>query len=97
MNTDTAIAQSTKYKVSANHLYSEVAEEAVILDINSGIYYGLNEVGVDIWQWLQQPRTESDLLKLVLSEYEVSSEQARADIQSVLKEMLDNSLITIVE
>ena len=97
MNTEAAIAQSTRYKVSANHLYSEVAEEAVILDINSGVYYGLNEVGVDIWQWLQQPRTELDILELVLNEYEVSSEQALADIQSVLKEMLDNSLIQTVE
>ncbi|MEO0013947.1 MAG: hypothetical protein RLZZ535_2336 [Cyanobacteriota bacterium] len=85
--------QSTTYKVSPNHLYSEVADEAVILDLDSGVYYGLNSVGVDIWQWLQQPQTADKLLDLVLEEYEVTQEQAEQDIQSILKEMLDKGLI----
>ncbi|MGF1542644.1 MAG: PqqD family protein, partial [Pleurocapsa sp.] len=83
----------TTYKVSPNHLYSEIADEAVILDLESGVYYGLNSVGVDIWQWLQQPQTAQNLLSLVLEEYEVTPEQAEQDIQSILQEMLDKGLI----
>lgn len=90
--------QSTKtYKVSLNHLYSEIADEAVILDIDSGVYYGLNSVGVDIWQWLQQPQTEGKLLDLVLEKYEVTPEQAEQDIQSILKEMLEVGLLEVIE
>jgi hypothetical protein len=89
--------QSTTYKVSPNHLYSEVADEAVILDLDSGVYYGLNSVGVDIWQWLQQPQTEEKLLDLVLDEYEVTPEQAEQDLQSILKEMLNAGLLDVTE
>ncbi|MEN9518190.1 MAG: hypothetical protein RLZZ381_778 [Cyanobacteriota bacterium] len=89
--------QSTTYKVSTNHLYSEIADEAVILNLESGVYYGLNSVGVDIWQWLQQPQTEEKLLDLVLEEYEVTPEQAKQDLQSILKEMLEVGLLEVSE
>jgi beta-galactosidase GanA len=89
--------QSTTYKVSTNHLYSEIADEAVILNLESGVYYGLNSVGVDIWQWLQQPQTEEKLLDLVLEEYEVTPEQAKQDLQSILKEMLEVGLLEVRE
>jgi Coenzyme PQQ synthesis protein D (PqqD) len=89
--------QSTTYKVSSNHLYSEVADEAVILDVESGVYYGLNSVGVDIWRWLQQPQTEDKLLALILEEYEVTSEQAEQDLQLILKEMLSAGLLDVIE
>lgn len=89
--------QSTTYKVSSNHLYSEVADEAVILDVESGVYYGLDSVGVDIWRWLQKPQTEDQLLDLVLEEYEVTPEQAEQDLQSILKEMLNAGLLDVTE
>lgn len=89
--------QSTTYKVSSNHLYSEVADEAVILDVESGVYYGLDSVGVDIWRWLQKPQTEDQLLDLVLEEYEVTPEQAEQDLQSILKEMLNAGLLDATE
>lgn len=97
MNTEITIDQSTVYQASYNHLYSEIADEAVILDMDSGVYYGLNSVGVDIWQWLQQPKTEVQILDRLLAEYDIDRDQASEDIQSILKDMLEVSLITIVE
>ena len=85
------------YKASSNHLYSEIGDEAVILDLNSGAYYGLNDVGVDLWRWLQQPQSKENLLNLVLNEYEVSSEQASKDIQHIIEDMVNSGLIEIVD
>lgn len=87
----------SKYKASSNHLYSEIGDDAVILDLGSGVYYGLNEVGVDIWQWLQEPKTEEQVLNQLLTEYDAEHEQVYQDIQSILKEMLKVGLIKIVE
>jgi hypothetical protein len=84
-------------KASSNHLYSEIGEEAVILDINSGVYYGLNEVGVEIWNWLQEPKTATDILHLLLEEYEVTREQAEQDLNEILQEMSTAGLINVVE
>ena len=87
---------SKTYKASSEHLYSEIGSDGVILDIKSGIYYGLNDVGNQIWHWLQAPKPVSELLNLLLEEYDVTKEQATVDLQSLLQEMLDTGLIETV-
>lgn len=86
----------TSYRASLVHLYSEIGSEAVILDLQSGTYYGLNETGNQIWQWLQKPKTFSELYKLILDEYDVPIEEALKDLESLLQEMVDTGLIEIV-
>ncbi|MEO1692586.1 MAG: PqqD family protein, partial [Cyanobacteria bacterium J06631_6] len=59
----------TVYKASTNYLYSEIDSEAVILDVNSGTYFGLNEVSNRIWQLLQTPASEPAIIEQILAEY----------------------------
>ena len=86
----------TTYKTSPNHLYSTIGKDAMILDLNSGVYYGLNDTGNQIWHWLKTPKTLMELNKLLLNEYNVSLEVAIADLQTILQQMLDKGLIEIV-
>lgn len=85
----------TLYKASTKYLYSEIDSEAVILDVHSGTYFGLNEVSNRIWQLLQTPASEQQLLASILEEYEVSEADAVKDIQSLLTEMLDAGLVEV--
>jgi Coenzyme PQQ synthesis protein D (PqqD) len=92
------IQNSTKvYKASSNHIYSEIGAEAVILDLTLGIYYGLNETGAQIWQWIQEPKTLSELSQLLLDEYDVNREEALEDINNLLQQMIDTGLIEIID
>lgn len=87
---------TVNYIASSEYLYSEIDSEAVILDIQSGIYYGLNDTGNQIWHWLQTPKTSSELLDLLLKEYDVILEQATDDLQNLLQEMVKTGLIKTV-
>lgn len=84
------------YQASTKHLYSEIDSEAVILDVDSGTYFGLNEVSNQLWQWMQNPASHGELLQLLLAEYDVTESEANTDLDSFLKEMLDSGLIEIV-
>jgi len=86
----------TVYKASTKYLYSEIDSEAVILDINSGTYFGLNEVSNRIWQLLQTPSSQASLIAQILEEYDVSEEQVTADVKALLAEMLGTGLIEVV-
>jgi Coenzyme PQQ synthesis protein D (PqqD) len=88
---------SVAYQASSDNLYSEIDSEAVILDLESGVYYGLNETGNQIWQWLQQPKTESEIIALVLEEYDVTPEQGANDVKALLQEMIEAKIITLAE
>ena len=86
----------TVYKASSKYLYSEIDSEAVILDVNSGTYFGLNEVSNRIWQLLQTPTDSEQLIAQILEEYEVTPEDVREDVQSLLGDMLNAGLVEVV-
>ena len=86
----------TVYKASSKYLYSEIDSEAVILDVNSGTYFGLNEVSNRIWQLLQTPTDSEQLIAQILEEYEVAPEEVRKDVQSLLDDMLNAGLVEVV-
>lgn len=78
-----------------NILSTELHGEAVLLDLDSGIYYGSNDVGAYIWEVLQEPQTVSDLQEAVLAEYDVTASRCRRDIQSFLRKMAAENLIDV--
>lgn len=74
---------------------SELADEVVILNMQDGTYYGLNEVGARIWSMIQQPCSLLDVRTALLQEYDVAPEQLDQDIQALVDDLSKHSLITI--
>ena len=78
-----------------DQIASELEGEAVILNLDSGTYYGLNEVGARIWQLIQQPCTFDKILRTLLAEYDVQPEACEQDLTKILAEMKDACLIEV--
>lgn len=74
---------------------TELDGETVILNIETGVYNGLDQVGTTIWNSLEQPSSFGDLVTAVLDEYEVNREQCIDDLCSFLSDLLGNKLIEI--
>jgi Coenzyme PQQ synthesis protein D (PqqD) len=66
--------------VAKEQVSCDLAGEAAILNLQTGVYYGLDPVGARIWNLIQQPRTVSDVLQVFLKEYEVDSERCERDV-----------------
>ena len=66
---------------------------AVMMDIMSGKYYNLGEVGGRIWELLEEPMTVTALVQKLTAEYDVSAAQCRADIEPFLSTLLDRGLL----
>ena len=56
---------------------------AAILNVRSGTYYGLNEVGSTVWNLIQQPRSVEEICKTLLREYEVEPARCSSDLIEV--------------
>ena len=78
-------------------LFQTVDGGVVLLDIESGEYYGLNEVGSRIWALLQEERSPIEILSTLRSEYGVPEEILRSDIQQFLHHLQTNGIIQIHE
>ena len=66
---------------------------AVMMDIMSGKYYNLGEVGGRIWELLEESMTVTALVHKLTAEYDVSAQQCRADIEPFLNTLLDRGLL----
>jgi hypothetical protein len=56
-----------------------------IADMNS--VYTLNETGAFLWELIDGKKTLKDLIKSLISEYDIDKETATADVFSFIEEM----------
>ncbi len=76
-------------------LSSEFDNEAVMLDLRTGVYYGLEGAGARIWQLLQRGVTLAALEEAIQSEYAVEPARCREDVAELVGELLRRDLIRI--
>ena len=66
---------------------------AVMMDIMSGMYYNLGEVGGRIWEMLEEPMTLGNLVQKLTAEYDVSAERCRSDMLPFLNTLIERGLL----
>jgi hypothetical protein len=82
--------------VAAEHQTSaEVDGESVILDLEEGVYYGLNPVGARIWAEIQEPASVEEIAAAITAEYDVDTEQCLEDVLALLRNLEENDLIEV--
>lgn len=81
---------------SPQQVSCDIANEAVLLSMSDGEYYGLNEVAASIWQLIQQPRTVREVRDALLTEYEdIELAECEQAVLSFLTEMSALNLVTV--
>ena len=75
----------------------DLAGEAVILNLKSGFYYGLDPVGARIWSLIQKATPVRAILDQLLEEYEVAPDQCERDLLNLLKDMAAKELIDVAD
>ena len=86
---------SSRVVVPDTVLFRELDGEAVILNLETESYLGLDLVGTRMWNVLTtQPSIEA-AYQVLLSEYDVAPESLRADLARLVGEMLEHKLIAL--
>ncbi len=76
--------------------WSNIDDEAILLNLENGFYYTLNEVGCDAWQLLDGKRTLRELGFELCHIYDVDQQQIEQDLYHIFQEMQQEALIQIV-
>jgi hypothetical protein len=83
--------------MSPEVLFRELDGEAVLLDLNTERYYGLDDVGTRIWQLLAEHGDVDTAHNLLLSEYEVDGDTLWQDMADLLGRLAEAGLISLEE
>ncbi len=71
----------------------ELEGELVMLDMQSGHYFGFDLIASAIWSRLEKPITLQMLCENLVKEYSVSFDQCLEDVSFFLEELLNKELI----
>jgi DNA-binding ferritin-like protein (Dps family) len=82
-----------RFKHCPNVDWKKFELESVLLDLSSGYYFRLNEVGTYIWPLLDGKHDLAEIVEEVVKRFEVSQRQAKKDISSFIQYLLTENLI----
>ncbi len=86
-------ADDVRISCSPDVLSRVLEGEAVLLDLASGTYFGLNVVGSRVWELISSGKSLGEVRAALLEEFEVDREVLERDLQDLLKQLLERGLI----
>jgi len=81
--------------LSSEAMFQEIGGEGVILDLASSTYFGLDEVGVRLWQLLQTNPDLQAACDTLLAEYEVEPDQLEQDLLKLVSQLGEAGLAKV--
>ncbi len=82
------------YTIDANRVvWRLISDEAVVLNLKSGHYYGLNKTCSMIWSLLSRNKTLEEIAAAIAKKYGISPEVVSADVSSVVETFEREGLI----
>ena len=76
-----------RYKVASHIAWRRVEDEVVVLDLNTSVYYALNDAGARIWELLSEGKSLDEVVDVLVEEYETDGKTADKDARSFLKDL----------
>ena len=75
----------------------QVGGEAIILNLETEAYYGLDDVGTRMWALLTTEPTIQTAYERLLDEYEIDAETLHSDLERLIEELSVHGLITLID
>jgi hypothetical protein len=89
-----SIGLDTTLSRNGDILYAPTgAEEAVMMSVTAGSYYGLNAVASRIWELLETPKTITQLCAQICEEFEVDAQTCKAEVLKFVQHLIDNKIV----
>jgi hypothetical protein len=87
------VAPTEQFTVHPSVIYRELSGETVLLNLESGVYYGLDAVGTRVWQLLHEGRTIASVCDVMAAEYDVSPDVLREDVFRLVSELRERGIV----
>ena len=89
------ISFSDSVRVAPDVLFRMVSDEAILVNLKTEVYLGLNPVGARMWSALTDAPSIDAAYRTLLAEYEVEPARLRADLEELLGQLLGQKLIDV--
>jgi hypothetical protein len=91
----TPLSESSIVSATSQQVSCGLGDGTLILQLQTGHYFRLNQVGTATWEFMQESHTVSEVYLEILARYEVDPERWERDLYGLLEEMREAELIDI--
>lgn len=77
-------------------IWKKVQGEIVLLNPETGEYFGLNDSGSSFYEKMDGKHSIDDIVRMMLDEYDVETDSLRQDVLELVKILQDRCLIRVV-
>ena len=87
-----------QYEVVTDRVVAaELDDEVVLLDVSSGLYYGLDEVGSRIWTLLNEALDLETIVSRLADEYEAAPDELQSDVVAFVDALAARGLVRMAQ
>ena len=91
-----AISFVDRVTASPDVMYRNVGDEAVLLNLKSELYLGLDPVGARMWDLLINSPSIEKAFDALLTEYDVEAGALRTDLEKFIGRLIQEGLIELL-
>ncbi len=81
------------FDVPGHVVSRQIGGETVILNLESGTYFGLDVVGARIWQLIAEGKSVAETRAVMLVEFDVAEDVLDRDLEKLLRDLRDHHLL----
>jgi hypothetical protein len=96
MKTKPKICLKSNIQRNPNIVTSTLDGEIVMMSVENGEYYGLDEIGTRIWGLLEKPVLIEELINSLINEFEVDRQECEHDTLEFLEDLFSKNLINLL-
>jgi hypothetical protein len=85
----------TKISIPPQVMSRLVDDETVLIDLASGIYFGLDGVGKRIYESVADGNSLGEAVAVIVAEYEVDEKQAEEDVIAFANLLIERGLFVV--
>jgi len=91
------ITLETFIQRDTNQEFSKIDNEVVMLSLNNGEYYALNEIASNVWDLLESKISLIDIISRITEEYNIDYQTCRREIEEYIYELYNKNLILLYD
>ena len=89
------VTLASRVEIPRDVMFKDLGGEAIVLNIKTGLYYGLNDTGTRMWNVLTQHAGVEQAYHALLAEYDVADSRLRQDLLELIGQLAQRGLLDI--
>lgn len=89
----TTITLDRTVRIGEDTVFRELAGEAVLLQLDAGMYFGLDAVGTRLWHLIAERGSPRDVFDVAREEFDVEPATLERDLLALVAQLAEKKLV----